>query len=123
VEKHGCSITLCKGSDGWRDKAGVAMAKIAIAMIAQQQQEEEEEEAPALHSATAAALCSLSSSRGQTRSPNLVSPFASAQRGRISRKEKYQYEYEYCTRKYVINRIISIKIILKVNSNMELAIH
>jgi hypothetical protein len=73
---------LCKGSDGWRDKAGVAMAKIAIAMIAQEQ------EAPALHSATAAALCSLSSSRGQTRSPNLGSLFGSVQRGRISRKEK-----------------------------------
>ncbi len=63
------------------------MAKIAIAMIAQEE-EEEEEEAPALHSATDAALCSLSLSRGQTRSPNLVSPFASVQRGRISRKEK-----------------------------------
>jgi len=94
VEKHGCSITLCKGSDGWRDKAGVAMAKIAIAMIAQQQ-EEEEEEAPELHSATAAALCSLSSSKGQTRSPNLVSPFASVQRGRISRKEKIRIRILY----------------------------
>jgi hypothetical protein len=88
VEKHGCSIRLCKGSDGWRDKAGVAMAKIAIAMIAQEEKGEEEEEAPALHSATAAALYSLSLSRGQTRSPNLVSPFASVQRGPISRNEK-----------------------------------
>jgi hypothetical protein len=78
---------LCKGSNGWRDNAGVAMAKIAIAMIAQQQQQEEEE-APASHSATAAALCSLSSSRCQTRSPNLVSPLALVQRGRISRKQK-----------------------------------
>ncbi len=122
------------------------MAKIAIAMIAQEG--EEEEEAPALHSATAAAIYSLSLSRGQTRSPNLVSPFASVQGGRTSRKEKILilililynitnhnkienkkaenviFDFFHCIEKYVINCIISIKIIiLKVNSNMELAIH
>jgi hypothetical protein len=96
---------LCKGSDGWRDKAGVAMAKIAITMIAQEQ------EAPALHSASAAAIRSLSLSRGQTRSPNLVSPFASVQRSRISRKEKILLLILY---EVIIQRIDNIILILMV---------